>query len=152
MINIEQVEDFNEFYVEVGHYFKEHFESCEEPRAGKQEINMDASSYQQLMDLGLVHFFLIKDDEDIVGYGGANTAPSLLFSAMQATVDFLYILPEHRNKNYAAKAIHSLEERFKSEGIYDMNLFLPEKEYSSSVADALGYAKTSSIYNKYLGE
>lgn len=152
MFKTEYVDNFAEFFTDCKEQIIDHYITCEEARKDKQELNIDVKMFQHLIDIGTMNIFKLLDEDDLVGYINVTISPSPLFSKPQATVDFLYILPEHRRKGYAEKAITEIEKELVSEGIYDFNIHLPDKDYSEDVAEKLGYVKTSIIYTKYLGE
>lgn len=152
MLKTEYVDNFLEFQEEAGSYFESHYESCEEYLADKEILNIDAALVQSFIDEGIINLFLLIKDDEIVGYTNVSITPSILFKDPQAVVDFLYILPRDRKKGYASEAIQAIEKELGSEGIKRLTVMLPDKDYSEAVADSLGYVKSSSIYNKYIGE
>lgn len=152
MFKIESIQDFTVFYDKVGQFFEEHYNTCEEYRANNYTLNIDAELMQSLIELGVMNLFVLKEDKETVGYINVSINNSPLFGRPQAVIDFLYILPEHRNKDYASTSIEDMESILKAEGVYDINIMLPNKDYSESVAKSLGYHKTSTVYTKYLGD
>lgn len=152
MFKTEYVEDFSEFYKEAKPYFEDHYNTCEYHRSDKQKLDLDLSLFQQMIDLGAMNIFILKEDEDVVGYINVSITPSPLFRTPQAVVDFLYILPEHREKGYTKKAVQEIEKELISQNVFDFNILLPEKDYSEEVAASLGFKKTSNTYTKILGE
>lgn len=152
MLQTEYIDNFADFQKEVGSYFKDHYESCEDYVSSKEILEIDTEYVQALIDEGVLNFFLLTDEEKLVGYINVSITPSILFREPNAVVDFLYILPEARKKGYASMAIEAVEKELGSEGVKRLTVMLPDKDYSEAVAGSLGYVKSSSIYNKYLGE
>ena len=152
MLRTEYVDNFEEFYEACKEQIADHYVSCEEVRQGKQSLNIDIPMFQHLVDVGTMNIFKLYDEDTFVGYVNVSIVLQPLFGKPQATVDFLYILPEQRRKGYTEKAIAEIEKELVSESVYDFNIQLPDKDYSESVAKKLGYAKSSTIYTKYLGE
>lgn len=152
MTTIEYVDVFQDLVDEAGSYFEEHFKGCEEHLSSNELLEVNAELFQKHIDAGVANVFKIKDEEELVGYLNVSISPSLILASTQAVVDFLYVYPNKRNKGYAASAIASVEEELKEGGISRLTIMLPEKQYSSSVAEGLGYTKSSSIYNKYIGD
>lgn len=152
MITTELVEDFSILVEQVGKYFQDHFNSCEEYRSDKQKLNINPNIFQTMMDAGSMNWYIIRDDEDIVGYINVTIQVNPLYNEVQGIIDNLYILPEFRRKGYTKKCIQEIEQVLTKEGIKDLNIALPSKEYSEKVAESLGYCKTSTIYTKFLGD
>jgi GNAT superfamily N-acetyltransferase len=152
MLKTEYVDNFLDFQEEAGSYFESHYETCEEYLADKEMLDIDAVLVQKFIDEGIINLFLLIKDEEVVGYINVSITPSILFKEPQAVVDFLYILPRDRKKGYASEAIKAVEKELSAEGIKRLTVMLPDKDYSEAVAGSLGYVKSSSIYNKYIGE
>lgn len=152
MLTTEYVDNFYSFYEDNKENFENHYTTCEAPRVGKQDLNIDKDMVQQLIDAGNMNFFILKEGDKTVGYINVSISRSYLFSKPQALIDFLYILPEYRRSNYATEAISEIEKELKSEGLKDINLCLPDKNYSEIIADKLGYSLTTTTYSKFLGE
>lgn len=152
MLKTEYVENFADFYAKAGKYFEDHYKGCEAYRAGHKQLNINIPLMQQMIDLGTMNFFILKEEDNIVGYINVSISPSPIFKQPQAVIDFLYIAPEYRRSNYASTAIKEVEKELISEGIKDISICLPNKDYSESVANSLGYTKTSTIYTKCLGD
>lgn len=152
MLKTEYIDNFEVFYEKAGKHFEEHYEGCEAYRAENKGLNLNKKVFQQMIDLGTMNFFLLKEEEDILGYVNVSINLNPLFDEPQAVIDYLYILPEYRKNNYASKAIEEIEKELVSEGVKELNIMLPDKEYSENVAKGLGYSKTSTIYTKCLGE
>jgi len=152
MVTTEYVIDFKEFHKDMEDFFKDHYECCEESRAEYKALALDVDMFQDYIDKGIYHVFSIYDDGELVGYLNVTITKTPLFKEPQATVDFLYILPDKRRFGYAQEAIKILEGDLIEEGISELNLMLPEREYSDYVASSLGYTRTSSIFYKVLGE
>ena len=152
MFTIHAITDFAKFYKEVGYHFVDHFSGCEEYRDGKQELDIDIELFQTMLDIGVMNIFVMLEESEVVGYLNLTITPSPLFKTEQATVDFLYVLPQHREKGYTKLALEAIEKELLSKDIFDFNILLPEKDYSEEVARGLGFSKTSNIYTKILGE
>lgn len=152
MIEAQYVDNFEEFYDEMSEHFKDHYENCEEYRAGFSQLNVNKELFQKAIDSGAANMFLLKVEDKPVGYVNVSISPSLLFQEPQAVIDLLYILPDERKKGYTAEAIKEIEQELKGSGLNALNIMLPDKEYSAAVADGLGYVKTTAIYTKQLGE
>lgn len=152
MLTTEYVENFVDFYATAGRFFEDHYKGCEEYRAGNKQLNIDVKMFQQMIDLGTANFFILKEEDNVVGYVNVSINPSPLFKEPQALIDFLYIVPEYRRQNYAAKAISEIEKELEREGLKDISLMLPNKDYSDSVGESLGYVKTSTVHTKCLGD
>lgn len=152
MFNTQYVDNFHEFFEKMQHHFEEHYAHCEEVRAEDKPLNIDADLFQEGIDQGIFNIFCLLNGELLVGYVNVTVQKNPLYAKPQAIVDYLYIFPEERNKGYTKKAIKEIEKELVSEGIDELNIMLPDKDYSEDVASALGYSKTSSTYYKKLGE
>lgn len=152
MLKTEYVENFADFYARAGKFFEDHYKGCEAYRAEHKDLNINVALMQQMIDLGTMNFFILKEEDKVIGYINVSISPSPLFKTPQAVIDFLYIDPAHRRSNYAKTAIEEIEKELVRDGIKDLNICLPNKDYSESVADSLGYTKTSTIYTKCLGD
>jgi len=152
MITLDYVHDFKTFHDSMFEYFKDHYECCEEARAEYKALDLDVDMLQDYLDKDIYNVFSIYDGDEFVGYFNVTITRTPLFKEPQATVDFLYILPDKRRSGYAQEAIKILEGDLLEEGISELNLMLPERAYSDYVAASLGYTRTSSIFYKVLGE
>ena len=152
MLTTEYVDNFAEFMIEAGVHFEEHFKTCEEHVSNNEALAVDPVLFQKAIDKGVANVFIIKEGEDTIGYVNVSISPSLILAGPQAVIDFLYILPAFRKEGYASEAIKAIEEELKVEGMTRLTLMLPDKDYSEPVASSLGYVKSSTIYNKYIGE
>lgn len=152
MLTTEYIEDFAAFNKQASDYFEDHYKGCEEYRAEIKGMSINVDLIQKMIDKGVVNFFALREDDKLVGYVNVSINMSFLFPEPQAVIDFLYIVPELRRNNYASKAIEEIEKELKKEGLMDISLLLPDKDYSESVAKSLDYVKTSTIYTKCLGD
>jgi len=152
MLTVEYVDNFVEFMEEVGQHFSDHYNSCEDHVAANEILAVNPVLFQEAIDAGVANVFKLKDEEAVVGYLNVSISPSLILTEPQAVVDFLYVLPEFREAGYGTQAIEAIEKELKAEGMTRLTLMLPDKDYSEPVAKSLGYVKSSTIYNKYLGD
>lgn len=150
MVEVHYIEDIKELVDKAGSFFEDHYQGCEEYRVGRQKLSPDIEHIQKLVDSNVMNFFSIEVEGEFVGYLNVSVVPNPLLKEGQAVIDILYILPDHRNKDYAARAVENIEKELKAEGVRDINLMLPSKDYEEKVAKGLGYTKTSTVYTKIL--
>jgi len=148
------LDNFQELYDKFENEIHSHVQECERERAVNSAVNIDIDQFQNLIDSGIFCFFEILDDNNqSAGYIGCAIVPELLFDIdSRVSIEYIYIKPEYRDQGFFDKTIRSLEETFIDEGINDITIYMPNKEYSDYIMDSVGYVKTSSLYYKYIGD
>lgn len=153
MISVKYVDNFEEFYDKVHKHFDDHYTSCEEVISEEEDLSVNIPLFQSMIEAGAANVFeVVKDEEELVGYINVSISPSLILEEPQAVLDFIYILPEYRKEGLFSEALACIEKDLAAEGLNRLSVMLPNKDYSEHVAEGLGYTKTSTIYNKYIGE
>lgn len=144
------VDNFQEFYDNNKERFEEHYKQCEEYRASKKELSINVQLFQDLIDSGVMNLYTLWLEDECVGYINLTFHFSPIFDDVQAVIDFLYIDPSCRNKGLASVFLKEVEQVLLDNECTDLSLSLPNKEYADSIADSLGFVKTSAMYTKHL--
>lgn len=154
MITIRPVHDFKDFHENYLSDIENHISDCEPARTQDFGIDVDTDSFQQLIDIGVLGWFIFFDEEEtFVGYAGIIMTPCLIHKGREsANIEYLYIHPDCREKGYSKEVFGVLEELLAEENVSVINLILPNKTYSDVFADKTGYIKTSSTYYKKIEE
>lgn len=143
------IEDLNSFKEQAEGMFLEHVQHCEPEYYKAFGFSLNTELLQQAIDQG--NFLLVAAEEDgsLVGYLGSFVTPSLLVKdKLDMSIQFLYVVPEHRRSNKASFMLDEMYKLAKDLDISWINLMLPNKDYSDSFADSVGFSKATQCYGK----
>lgn len=153
MLETEYVEDFYSFYEEYEEDILKHISDFLNHIGCDKEIDLDKDLFQSLVDSGNCNFFVVKDEEEFVGYVCVTVTPSVIFKTeLDVSIDHLYVKEESRGKGYFPRILEEIEALLKTEGISELKIGLPSTTKHEAFASKNGFSKTSGIFVKRLGE
>jgi len=98
---------------------------------------------------GILRFFGLFDDGELVGYSVYEVAPHLHFrSTLHAFCQGIYVKPERRKGNAGAKLIVESERLLAARGAKKFTYCAPHASNLNKVLEKGGYASTETVYTK----
>lgn len=116
-----------------------------------REFNPDWDAYEALEQAGILKVFTVRSDEELVGYYSCVVSSSLhCRGLLQATVDAIYLHPNHRKGLIGYRLIKFAEKCLKEDNVKIILLGTTEVNPIDPLLLKLGYSKTEAKFEKVL--
>ena len=117
------------------------------------ELNPLYDLYLQYSELGVLHYYTVRLEEELVGYAIYTLTPSLHYDPhLQANNDIMFVLPEHRKPRVALRLLELATKDLKECGASVITLKLKSDHEFHSLMKHVGYDLMEYNYTKYIGE
>lgn len=115
---------------------------------GMPEMKLDFDTYQRLEDVGMLRVYgaCLAFRKKLVGFVVVLTPPSLHYSTRIATVDSIYVLPEHRKFGTGQRLLGIAETAAMLTGCTGIFVNAPTGGRLSRAMAAVGYKQAYSLF------
>lgn len=120
-------------------------------RSGHIPFQLDWDAYLKLEEAGICYLVCAFDGEQMVGLLSLFVTPSLHTKGIpQATVDTLYVVPEHRSKDTAQKMLTFAEGICVYRGVKNFSVTLKKDVDADKLLNNLNFTHGENVFYKIL--
>lgn len=119
----------------------------------KIKLNPAWDEYIQFNNLGLIHFYTVRDKQELVGYFCVVVTKSLHYKDhIFATCDIIYVKQDKRAGMTGYKLIKFAEQDLKKLGVSVLGINTKIHAPFDKLLNRMDYNLTERLYTKYIGE
>lgn len=119
----------------------------------KIKLNPAWDEYIQLNELGLIHFYTVRDQGELVGYFCLTVSKSLHYKDhIFAACDIIYVKQDNRAGMTGHKLIKFAEDDLKKLGVSLIAINTKIHAPFDNLLNRMNYVQTERLYTKYIGD
>lgn len=119
----------------------------------KIKLNPAWDEYIKLNNLGVIHFYTVRDNKELVGYFCVVATKSLHYQDhIFASCDIIYVKKDKRAGMTGYKLIDFAEKDLKKNGVSLLSINTKTHAPFDSLLERMSYNQTERLYTKYIGD
>lgn len=112
-------------------------------------LNPDYERYQLLEDMDVLHTYVARDDDEIIGYLVVMAQEHLHHKGIKYAIsDLIYVAPEHRKSMVAYNMIMIAEEDLKQLGVKRLVIAMKIKQQFRELLSSAGFMPSEELWEK----
>lgn len=136
--------------LECAQLARRHYDEVE-GRAKRFGFNLDLESFKALAGAGVLRNVVARRGDEVVGYYTVIVGKCFQTSVLTANEVGIYLKPGERGTRTFYRLLKKVEEVAREEGCQIVTMGF-KSGHDDGLAERLGYSKSETIYEKFIGE